>query len=487
MATASDDTDPAMQSRPATDLASTQQSSPPAEGSQNWRTRLAGWVRAYPLRSLASAAVLFLVLGILGIWAHYHFLSTSIFRMSAVLSMSWSADGKQVAVAYEDGGIIVATFHDGAFAFPARSVRTVLPATQKFMGPEVDIQGDFLAWSPDGRYLAAEYGETVKVWHLPNMQEIINLERPSVSDQYSRLTWSSDNRLLAIAGEHNIEICDVTLGGRAGSLKPFWPLGVSVSADELLVEPSQRTNFWQRGIWWSPDGAMLATVAPDDFRIYEAATGEQIMHQRGINFGPCRWSPDSNQIAVMHLPAKRGDKRRVANRVRIQVWDVSAARHADAEQRFKNWVSDKQSKPLRTLQQKRIGPGLGFSNMFNWSRDGRLIGAMASHMDLIWWNTTKGNRLAPTLSIAAQKRRGWTLPYIIPEVFIGTPQVETVYPAPGMEKLAVPYHLVPLRCNFTNYGELTMISILPAQPPANIEPEPETEAEAETGTESPSS
>jgi WD40 repeat protein len=143
-----------------------------------------------------------------------------------------------------------------------------------------------LAFSPDGRLLAAGYLDfTVRLWDVGTgeRRQLIHTHADSVSS----LAFSPDGRLLAIGGDYRpmVALCDlqadaapvrhiVTPEDRAGWDESVIALrlapGETIREDVTL---EGHTNSI-RGVCFSPDGRRVATVAADAaLKLWESGTG----------------------------------------------------------------------------------------------------------------------------------------------------------------------------------------------------------------------
>ena len=158
------------------------------------------------------------------------------FRQLLTLTVAWSPDGRLLAAGRLDGSVEV---WDVTFQ------RLVL----RLAGHTGSVTS--LAWSPDGHLLATvSEDHTVKIWDPTSGRELRTLT--GHTDRVCRVAWSPDGQLLASASwDCTVKIWDMT--GRSG---PRTLIGHS--APVLSVD-------------WSPSGDRLATLAQDgSFMIWDA-------------------------------------------------------------------------------------------------------------------------------------------------------------------------------------------------------------------------
>lgn len=155
----------------------------------------------------------------------------------------------------------------------------------------------WLAWSPDGRYLAARsmelsegvpldshvksFGERIKVWDVARQRAVLGMPvEPGDVRGRPGLEWSPDGTLL--------------LRGERGKVVTFRALTGDVVAE--LAAPSGRIAE----PCWSPDQKVIAGVCIDhQVRIWDSSTGEVMASCIGHSgeVERLRWSPDGQFLA----------------------------------------------------------------------------------------------------------------------------------------------------------------------------------------------
>lgn len=148
-----------------------------------------------------------------------------------------------------------------------------------------------IAWSRDGRLLAAGCDETILLWDMrdPAYRSVWRGHRGQIYD----LAWSPDGRRLASASQD-------------GSLR-LWAIGQPRSL-LTITDPDGATPL---SVAWSPDSARLACGTFDGATlVFDAATGARGAHWSGppkagrvhggrypfANWGVA-WSPDGHTVA----------------------------------------------------------------------------------------------------------------------------------------------------------------------------------------------
>ena len=151
-----------------------------------------------------------------------------------------------------------------------------------------------IAISPDRQMLAVGEKEgDVSIWDLSNNTIVRTL---GIDEGVWRLTFSSDNRSMAVANDSAISVWDVKSGDRRQTLHPQFPvtlIGFSPTDDRLVVAFEQTgeleilsldgsesvTLDEHRGIAsasFSSDGQRLLSAGNQTIRIYHAKSGEQL-------------------------------------------------------------------------------------------------------------------------------------------------------------------------------------------------------------------
>jgi WD40 repeat protein len=154
-----------------------------------------------------------------------------------------------------------------------------------------ELEGDFgtsgLAWSPDGRVLAVgQFDAAVILWDArtgARLRRFIDGRKVAPENEAQSLSWSPDGRLIAYIQRHN--------GG--------WRLWDTQTGE--LVQRVAAHNGWGLGLAWSPTRPLLASVGWDKaVRIWNAETGQ------AVGAGECGesafysvdWSPDGQRVAA---------------------------------------------------------------------------------------------------------------------------------------------------------------------------------------------
>jgi WD40 repeat protein len=174
------------------------------------------------------------------------------------------------------------------------------------VAPAATAPVDCLAFSADGRMLAANFNEVIKVWDVSSGEERLRLTAPSA---VNALAWSPDGKLVAAAClMKTLEIWDLS-GQPQHSLRGF------------KAPPT--------ALAWSSDGRLLASAAGDpnpyadqrghvrsEVRLWDPAEGKQIaeLANPGDTAMTLAFAPDSASLAAG------------CHDGRVRIWDVSAVK-----------------------------------------------------------------------------------------------------------------------------------------------------------------
>jgi WD40 repeat protein len=213
-------------------------------------------------------------------------------------SLAWSPDDHRLAAMHLDGSIDVWDVATGESVLritkggkAPRPVGTVPPS----WGPP-------LAWSPDGKQLAADSeGRTVVIWDVATGKESVKLS--GHEGDVLAVAWRPDGKQLVTGStDRTLKVWDSPTGKEVLTLKGHSGAVYSVA--------------------WSPDGLRLASVGqyaaawegPGAVKLWDAATGQEIATWLR-QMGPVTWSPDGKRLASQtYIPFEPSI---------LTVWDAS--------------------------------------------------------------------------------------------------------------------------------------------------------------------
>jgi WD40 repeat protein len=282
---------------------------------------------------------------------------------SAVWSLAFTPDGRHLAASDENGDMVVLALDDpesrplprlGPRRQPVtlRSTRdgrllALLEADPRIRAwgeaswettvvPEL-LGGLSVAFSPDGRYLAAPCGDgrSVRIWTWPDRQEVTTLRRHA--DRMVRVTFAPDSRTLATGDAGGwVTLHDLAtgrdratwrahaFGDSALSYSPDGALLVSTSMDGPVAHLWDGSTGRPRGViaiaasgitdaMFTPDGASVALAGTDGVvRLVDPSTGHERAALRALGLSCYRLaiSPDGRYLA-----AAAADRS-------VRVWDL---------------------------------------------------------------------------------------------------------------------------------------------------------------------
>lgn len=195
----------------------------------------------------------------------------------ALSDLAWSPDGKHMAAAI--GEIAHGTVHIwDATTGGHEVIYTPSPSSNQHVDSEVYATS--VAWSPDGKRLASAIGD-VQVWDVATGRILTRYFPPLSSGlgTVNTIAWSPDGKYLAGAfaswNTNGICIWDTRTGN--------------------LVHMFQSNNEMPSRAW-SPNGKYLLTIG-NAVEVWSMPTGQLVSTHTQHNVQNAAWSPDSTRIA----------------------------------------------------------------------------------------------------------------------------------------------------------------------------------------------
>ncbi|KAB2892694.1 MAG: hypothetical protein F9K28_11315, partial [Bacteroidetes bacterium] len=181
----------------------------------------------------------------------------------------------------------------GIFIFPSRNEAFQLPPIELTLLQSLDSPGVIdLAWSFDGKYLAAGYADhKIRVWNSDDWSVEATIDCESHYTEASKLTWAPGQSNLAVGC---LEVSDL--------------VEVITINENLTIT---KINSFDQSVAWSPDGSYIAVPEKNGevsifspsfqflYTIGEAIPLSQFPDTGGIAYNGLKWSPNSNYLATI--------------------------------------------------------------------------------------------------------------------------------------------------------------------------------------------
>ena len=212
--------------------------------------------------------------------------------LNSPLTLSWSPDGKKIAVGEKQGGQIY---------------------TVDFQNTtELELEGDeqrinSIAWSPDGRKLAGAVDNNIWLWDANTGKQIALLR--GITSVIASLAWKPDGRALA-AGATGLGT-----GGNDQEIR-IW------RTDNYQVLKILKDKGFEQilTVSWSPDGQRIVDNSPPlGVRIWDANTSQILFNLRkGSDVSYAAWSPVGDFVAIAGVSGPQDLGTRIWD---LQLWD----------------------------------------------------------------------------------------------------------------------------------------------------------------------
>ncbi len=202
-------------------------------------------------------------------------------RRGFVEAMSWSPDGKRIAILRDDGTRAV-TVCD---AISGIELSTTLSR------PLSTVRDSILTYSPDGKWIASStwfrflrsgsHAEFV-VWNADTWESALSVKSEShTADTIKEIAFSPDSKQIAARSQSSIKLWDIITGELVRSIT-------------LQTTDSASWN----GLAFSPDGRQVATKARGKVKILNFLDGNEIHELDGNRIASFAFSPEGKRLAI---------------------------------------------------------------------------------------------------------------------------------------------------------------------------------------------
>jgi WD40 repeat protein len=210
------------------------------------------------------------------------------------------------------------------------------------LSKELEFQGAYVTWSPDGKSLAVSRNGQIDIW-----DPITHLRHSSMSlgtDIADNIVWSG-NRLISAntTADYVLRVWDPIAG--------------------QLLRTTDAHQSYAQALTWSPDGTRIAFVDADNIvRIWDAINGRllQSLNSHSSYILGLAWSPDGQHVISGGVDQQ------------IHWWDIASGSE------------------IRTLSGQ-----WGTITSLAWSPDGKRIASAGDYRDgsIIVWDASNGQQL----------------------------------------------------------------------------------------------
>ena len=307
-------------------------------------------------------------------WLADHGTRTLEDRTTNVQVIAWSPDGRFIAAGRSDQTIQLWDPASGACVHTLNGYRHV---GQQSRTTSTGSFGELLAWSPDGRHIAACCKHTIRVWEAASGICLHTLQEPSLIN-LSSIAWSPDGSRLASIGNGGICLWD-GISGACTLLDPYGCSGsngsLAWSSDGQTIAKSCGTQLFLvdvlsrestflhnyrngvRALAWQPRGRVLATASDNSVRLWDTAS-QTLLHTLEGHSAPITglvWSPDGHWLASCGQDQT------------IRLWNPVSASCHPILQGHARWI-----------------------HSLTWSPDGRWLASTSHDETIRLWNPANG-------------------------------------------------------------------------------------------------
>lgn len=244
---------------------------------------------------------------------------------------TFSDDGKQLATLSENGSVLIWDVSAGVSSTMEGRLETRLIAD-----PRVSKE---LAFSPNGKLIAAVVGKTVEVWDVESKSQIMTLS--GHKDAITSIAFTADGRFIATAS--------------ADGTAKVWE---TTPTKELLVLTSGEQFVGFNNIRFTPDGKRLTGILGDTVKEWDANSGKELgsIFKHDHQITSIAYSPDWKRLAFFSSE-------------KVNIWDTMSRHNLWSEGKEASYACE-----------------IGFSS------NGKLLAGGKDKIALVW-DVQTGNEL----------------------------------------------------------------------------------------------
>jgi WD40 repeat protein len=193
---------------------------------------------------------------------------------TAVFSVAWSPDGRQLACGAQDGRV----FLWDATTATQRAILTGPVGQSKGGGYPFAAWG--VAWAPDGSHVVStRYDDLLLLWNLSTGE---SHAIPKTDSQPNTVSWAPSGQVFAMTDDDGKVI--------------LWD---GASAERGATFANHPEGGWSYGLAWSPDSAMVASGRESGIvQLWDAHTGSELalLHGHTDAIWGLAWAPDGARL-----------------------------------------------------------------------------------------------------------------------------------------------------------------------------------------------